>query len=199
MKRVIFIGLVLSLGVASATAQTTRERARTVLNSPAVPTVAEKAPLDYFGLADGTVVKLKLKRELTSKAVREADKVELEVVEAISTDGIVVVPLGALAEATVIDAQAARRMGRTGRIGIRLDWVKSAADKPLALRAMHARADGSEAKTVAENAYLVGVFFFPAAPFMLLKKGHEMTIPVGTLVTAFIDGNLKLERSDFKP
>jgi hypothetical protein len=44
----------------------------------------------------------------------------------------------------------------------------------------------------------VMAFFFPAAPFFLLKKGKEMTIPKGTLMTSFIDGDVPLDRKRFE-
>ena len=39
--------------------------------------------------------------------------------------------------------------------------------------------------------------FVPAAPFFLLMKGKEVTIPKGTLVTSFIDGDHRLDREAF--
>jgi hypothetical protein len=42
-----------------------------------------------------------------------------------------------------------------------------------------------------------GLLFFPAAPFFLLMKGGDIIVPKGTLVTAFIDGDLPLDRERF--
>jgi hypothetical protein len=150
-----------------------------------------------FGLEDGAVVKLRLMRDLLSSKARDEDVVEFEVIKDVTVDGVVVIERGAVAEGTVIDAQAARRMGRSGRIGVRLDWVHLANGKRAPLRAIATRSNGSRAGAVANNTAIAAVFFFPAAPFFLLMKGKDVTIPKGTLVTSFIDGNVKLDRDAF--
>jgi len=150
-----------------------------------------------FTLEDGAVVKLKLMRDLSSSSVKVEDGVGFEVIEDVKVDGVVVIPRGAKAEGAVIDAKTARRMGRSGRVGVRLDWVFPAAGERLPLRAISARSDGSRAGQVASNTTIAATFFFPAAPFFLLMKGKEVTIPKGTLVTSFIDGDHRLDREAF--
>jgi len=150
-----------------------------------------------FTLADGAVVKLRLMRDLSSSEIKVEDPVEFEVIEDVKLDGVVVIPRGAKAEGSVIDARAARRMGRSGRIGVRLDYVSPATGERLPLRAVSARSDGSRAGQVASDTTIAATFFFPAAPFFLLKKGKEVTIPKGTLVTSFIEGDHRLDREAF--
>ncbi len=151
-----------------------------------------------FTLEDGTVVKLRLMRDLLSSKAKDEDSIEFEVIEDVTVDGVVVIKRGAVAEGTVIDAQAARRMGRSGRIGVRLDWVHLASGKRAPLRAIAARSNGSRAGAVASNTTIAATFFFPAAPFFLLMKGRDVTIPKGTLVTSFIDSNVRLDRTAFQ-
>lgn len=171
---------------------------RQTLSSKPQPAAEPEAPANSgFTLEDGVVVKLKLMRDLLSSEVEDEDTIQFEVIEDVKVDGVVVIPRGAKAEGTVIDAQTARRMGRTGRIGVRLDWVFPATGKHLPLRAVSARSDGSRAGQVASNTTIAATFFFPAAPFFLLMKGKEVTIPKGTLVTSFIDGDHRLDREAF--
>ncbi len=148
-------------------------------------------------LEDGAVVKLKLARALSSTEAKVEDTVDLDVIEDVKVDGVVVIPRGAKAEGSVIDARTARRMGRSGRVGVRLDWVYPATGERLPLRAVSARSNGSRAGQVASNTTIAATFFFPAAPFFLLAKGKEVTIPKGTLVTSFIDGDHSLDREAF--
>ena len=176
----------------------TLDPARPASSTPPANRVPASEPGPTLTLEDGTVVKLKLMRELFSPKVRDEEAIDFEVIEDVLVDGIVVISRGARAVGTVIDAQAARRMGRTGRIGVRLDWVFLATGKRATLRAVDARSDGSRAMGVAENVMLAGTFFFPAAPLFLLQKGKEVTIPKGTLVTAFIDGEVRLDRQAFE-
>lgn len=174
---------------------------QTLSVKPSVPSTpaAESPAATAFALADGTVVKLKLLRDLNSAHIEDEESVEFEVIEDVKVDNVVVIARGAKAEGTIIEAQAARRLGRTGRVGVRLDYAFMANGKRAKLRAISARSDGSRGMQVAENTLIAAQFFFPAAPFLLLQKGKEVTIPKETLVTAFIDGDQPLARENFTP
>jgi hypothetical protein len=173
------------------------EMRQTLSSKPQLPDESESRTVADFTLEDGAVVKLKLMRDLLSSEVEDEDTIQFEVIEDVKVDGVVVIQQGAKAEGTVIDSKTARRMGRTGRIGVRLDWVFPATGKRLPLRAVSARSDGSRAGLVASNILIAGTFFFPAAPFFLLMKGREVAIPKGALVTSFIDGDHRLDREAF--
>src|SRR5207249_790696 len=43
------------------------------------------------------------------------------------------------------------------------------------------------------------IVFFPAAPLFLFIHGKDITIPKGTEVTAFIQGDMKLDMAKFAP
>jgi hypothetical protein len=38
-----------------------------------------------------------------------------------------------------------------------------------------------------------GIFFFPAAPLFLFMHGKDMTIPKGTEITAYVNGDVPLD------
>ena len=38
-----------------------------------------------------------------------------------------------------------------------------------------------------------GLLFFPVAPLALLVRGHDASIPRGTTLTGYIDGNFTLD------
>jgi hypothetical protein len=40
--------------------------------------------------------------------------------------------------------------------------------------------------------------FFPAAPFFLFMHGKDITIPKGTELTAYVSGDMKLDRAKFE-
>jgi hypothetical protein len=44
-----------------------------------------------------------------------------------------------------------------------------------------------------------GILFFPAAPFFLFMKGKNITIPKGTEITAYINGDISLDPKKFAP
>jgi hypothetical protein len=150
-----------------------------------------------FTLEDGAVVKLKLMRDLLSSKLQDKETVEFEVIEDVKVDGVVVIPRGAKAEGTVIDTQAARRMGRSGRIGVRLDWALTADGARIPLRAVGVRPSGERAEKLINDTAATAMVLFPAAPFILMKKGKDITIPKGTLATTFVDGDHPLDREAF--
>jgi hypothetical protein len=43
-----------------------------------------------------------------------------------------------------------------------------------------------------------GILFFPAAPFFLFMHGEDITIPKGTEVTAYVNGDMKLDIAKFQ-
>jgi hypothetical protein len=43
------------------------------------------------------------------------------------------------------------------------------------------------------------IVFFPAAPLFLLIKGKDITIPKGTEITAYINGDVPLDPNKFQP
>jgi hypothetical protein len=43
------------------------------------------------------------------------------------------------------------------------------------------------------------IVFFPAAPLFLFMKGKDITIPKGTEITAYINGDVPLDPKRFAP
>jgi hypothetical protein len=42
-----------------------------------------------------------------------------------------------------------------------------------------------------------GLLFFPAAPFILFIKGKDITVPKGSEITGYLNGDLRLESAKF--
>jgi hypothetical protein len=42
------------------------------------------------------------------------------------------------------------------------------------------------------------IVVWPAAPFFLFTHGKDTTIPKGTEITAYVNGEIKLDRTKFK-
>jgi hypothetical protein len=171
---------------------------RQILSSESQPPSEPEARTNAgFTLQDGAIVKLKLTRDLLSSKLQDKETVDFEVIEDVKVEGIVVIPRGAKAEGTVTDIQAARRMGRAGRIGVRLDWALTGDGKRIPLRAVGVRPNGERAEKIINDTATTAMVLFPAAPFILMKKGKDITIPKGTLATTFVDGDHPLDREAF--
>jgi hypothetical protein len=111
--------------------------------------------------------------------------VDFEVLDGISVNGILVVPKGGLAFATVTESQAKRRMARGGKLDINIDYVKLVSGEKAALREVQDVKGGGHTGGMVGGMVATSLVFFPAAPFFLFMHGKDITIPKGTELTVF--------------
>ena len=157
------------------------------------------APGFDFGLEDGTPVLLKLARELSSAKETTGNRVDFEVAEDVKVNGVLVIPKGEMAWGTIVDAKPRRRLGRAGKLDVRIDEVRLADGERASLRASQ-ESKGKGRSGVMTGAIIAsGVLFFPAAPLFLFIHGKDVVIAKGAPVTAYIDQNTALVRSKFAP
>jgi PEGA domain len=156
-----------------------------------------KQPL-AFGLEDGTPIKLRLTRNLSSADATTGDRVDFEVLEDIKVKDVIVVPRGGLALATVTEAQHKRRMARGGKLDVNIDDVRLVDGEKAPLRAVKEAKGGGH--TGAMTGAMVGtaIVFFPAAPLFLFMHGKDITIPKGTEITAYVNGDIPLDPKKFQ-
>jgi hypothetical protein len=152
-----------------------------------------------FVLEDGTPVKLRINRTISSDDSKQGDTVDFEVLQDISVNGTLVIQKGGLAYATVTEAQAKRRMGRAGKLDINIDYVKMLTGDKAALRAVKEVKGGSHTVGMTAGIVATSLVFFPAAPFFLFMHGKDISIPKGTEITAYANGDLKLDLAKFQP
>jgi len=152
-----------------------------------------------FVLEDGTPVKMRINRTISSGDAHVEDTVDFEVLEDITLNGTLVVPKGGLAFATVTEAQAKRRMARGGKLDINIDYVKLISSERAALRAVKDMSGGGHTGAMVGGIVATSLVFFPAAPFFLFMHGKDISIPKGTEVTAYVNGDMKLDIAKFQP
>jgi len=159
-------------------------------------TVSLKQPL-AFGLEDGTPIKLRLTRNLSSADATTGDRVDFEVLQDVKVKDVIVVPRGGLALATITEAQHKRRMARGGKLNVNIDDVRLADGEKAPLRAVKETQGGG--RTGAMTGAIIGtaIVFFPAAPLFLFMHGKDTTIPKGTEITAYINGDIPLDPKRF--
>jgi hypothetical protein len=150
-------------------------------------------------LLDGTAVKLRLAENLTSATSKTGDSVPFEVVDEVLVDGIVVLPKGAQALATVTEANAKKSMGRAGKLNVNIDSARLVDGEKVQLRASQENKGGGHVGAMTGAMVATSIVFFPAAPLFLFIHGKDITIPKGTEITAFVEGDMKLEMAKFAP
>ena|GEM_PF-341398 len=150
-----------------------------------------------FRLEDGTPIKLRLSRTISSADAQANDKVDFEVLEEVKVDGIAVIPKGSVAWGTVTEAQSKRRMARGGKLDVNIDDVRLVDGEKAALRAVREVKGGGHTGGMTAGIVATSLIVWPAAPFFLFMHGKDVTIPKGTEVTAYINGDMNLDPAKF--
>src|SRR6188474_1695485 len=140
-------------------------------------------------LPDGTRVVVRTMERLSSATLKDSDPVSFAVVEDVVVDGEVVIKQGTPVRGTIVDAQSKRRMGRAGKLQYTVNETKGVDRSAVRLRAIQDRKGDSNVTSTAVTTVAVGVFVPVAAPFFLLRKGHDIVVPEGTRIDAFVDGD----------
>ena len=149
-------------------------------------------------LQDGTPVRLRLSRNLSSADAHVGDTVDFEVLDEVKVGDLVVIARGGTALATVTEAQAKRRMARGGKLDVNIDYVRLVNREKAALRAVKETKGGGHTGAMTGAMVATGIVFFPAAPLFLFMHGKDITIPKGTEITAYTNGDFKLDPEKFK-
>jgi len=193
----VFLALYLAAGfpsLAQTNATPSPANSPTAATAPAAPRAAVPNTL-----LDGTAVKLRLAENLTSATAKTGDQVPFEVTEEVDVDGVPVIAKGGQALATVTDASPKKSMGRGGKLDVNVDSVRMIDGEKAQLRAVQDNKGGGHVGAMTGAMVATSIVFFPAAPLFLFVHGKDIVIPQGTEVTAFVQGDMKLDMAKFAP
>jgi len=193
MKQAIVVAALLcSCTTAFAQNASSSVRAEPAKTTTSVP------PSKGFTLEDGTPVRIRTNRTISSSDAHVGENIDFEVLEEVRVNNILVIPKGGMAFATVTEAQAKRRMARGGKLDINIDNVRMVSGEKAALRAVKEVKGGGHTGAMTGGIVATSLVFFPAAPFFLFMHGKDISIPKGTEVTAYINGDMKLDLARFQ-
>jgi hypothetical protein len=203
-RRIISLVAILSLVASPALAQsaaTNTTPSTTPAQQPAATSTPTepKAAMQGFGLEDGTPVKLRTARTISSADAHPGDTLDFEVLEDVMAKNTIVIPKGGIAWGTVTEAQPKRRMGRGGKLDVNIDSVRLVDGEKAALRAVKDTKGGGHVGAMTGAMVATSIVFFPAAPLFLFMHGKDITIPKGTEITAYISGDTRLDEAKFQP
>lgn len=148
-------------------------------------------------LEDGTPVKLRLSRTLSSASAQVDERVDFDVLEEIKVGDLVVIPKGSIAWGTVTEAQAKRRMARGGKLDVNIDSVRLASGDKAALRGVKEGKGGGHTGAMTGAIVATSLVVWPAAPFFLFMHGKDITIPKGTELTVYVNGDVNIDPAKF--
>ena len=159
-------------------------RERIQYDAPAAPKEgASSAPTDpsEFALRNGTPIRLKLGKMMSSAAAHVGDVVNLQVTEDVVVDGFVVIPNGAAATGLVTEAEPKKRLGRSGKLVFSINFVHLKDNEKAAVRSFQESASSSKS---------VGAI-------LPLASGKDVVYAQGADFTAYVDGDMKLKKAAF--
>ena len=142
------------------------------------------APEQRYYLPIGTPLKLQTTAPLSTKHSKPGDRVRLEVIEAISFRGTIVVPVGTPVIGEVSQAQRNGHVGKKGKLEVRLVSVEMP-DGPVRLSGT-AYDEGKS-----HTALSVGTMLLISPLGGFLIHGTSASIPAETPVTAYISEPLR--------
>lgn len=148
-------------------------------------------------LQNGTPIRLVLEENLSSADTRTGQEVAFKVIDDVIVNGYLIIPHGALAKGTITEAQAKRRMGKAGKLNVNIDYAVMANGEHAALSAVKNTKGGGHGGAVTTGVVLTAIVFWPAAPLFLLMHGKDITIPEGTEITAFTNGDVRFNPAKF--
>jgi hypothetical protein len=144
-------------------------------------------------LEDGTPIKLRISRTVSSADAQVGETVDFEVLEEVKLGDVLVIPKGGVALATVTAAESKKRMARGGKLGMNIDSVRLVDGEKAALRAVKDVKGGGHTGAMTGAIVATAIIFWPAAPFFLFMHGKDIAVPKGTEITAYVNGDFKFD------
>ena len=135
-------------------------------------------------VSEGTEVKMRLLENLSSNNAVIGQKFNLDLDQEVRLNSQVIIPRGTKALGTVVSARKKGFMGRAGELNIKIDYLLLG-DQRVALRSTTA----SEGKSKVGTTVALTVLF---GPIGLLKRGKDVEINSGTILSAFIDQTVQI-------
>src|SRR5207248_9660702 len=90
-------------------------------------------------------------------------------------------------------------MGRGGKLKVNIDHLRLVDGQKVPLRAVKENQGGGHVGAMTGAMIATSIVFFPAAPLFLFMKGKDITIPKGTEITAYINGDFPIDLAKFRP
>jgi len=133
-------------------------------------------------LRNGTPIRVKLAKAISSASAHVGDSVEFEVLEDVLVDGAIVVARGANANGVIAVAEPKKRFGKEGKLAFSIKSVLLIDNKQAPVRCYH-EAYGSSNAT--------------SGSVLPLASGRDVEVAQNTEFTVLVDGDVHLNREAF--
>jgi len=197
MTRHLFSYVSVPLLLASLVAQQAPQPPTPASPAPAAVTAAAPAQQTSAAAAilqDGTPMKLRLLNKLDSHTAKEGDEIPFDVVNDVVVGGVTVLRRGSAATGVITQATSSKTMGRAGKLSFTINDIQLRNGGKVPVRAFNrTRGENRTGEVVA----LMLEMPLASAPFFLLIHGTNTSFPRGTEITAFVNGDLRLDLASF--
>ncbi len=154
---------------------------------------AQAAMAEELVIHDGTPVRLRINRNLSSADARTGDTVDFEVLDDVTAGDQVLIARNAVALGAVTEAKPKGHMGKGGKLNVMIDFVRARTDEKVALRGVREGQGGGHVGAMTGAMVATSLVVWPAAPFFLFMHGKDITIPKGTEITAYVNGDVRID------
>jgi hypothetical protein len=149
-------------------------------------------------LEDSTPVMLRTKEDLSSATAKVGDRVPFRVVKDVRVAELIIIPRGADAWGLVTAVLPKRRKGQPGSLDIVIQSVQLLTGESAPMRAkQHSEGKSRDVGTLADIPQAAIVSFGELVPVVLismLEKGKDAYLAAGTAFTAYLSGDVVLDR-----
>ena len=146
---------------------------------------AESQKPPVLVLKEGTEIKLKFAQNVTSRVARPGQMIEFVVAEPVIVDGVTLIKPGARSIGYVANTESAGGSGKGGAMEIRMEAVRTHG-KMVKLTGSDSRAEKRATGKVVGMTIVFGLSGF------LMAGGHEVKIPEGTPMSAYVAEDVEL-------
>jgi hypothetical protein len=130
-------------------------------------------------LREGTEIKLKFAQNVTSRVTRPGQMIEFVVAEPVVVDGVTLIKQGARSIGYVANTESAGGNGKGGTMEIRMEAVRT--------RGRMVKVTGADSRSEKRaTGKVVGMTVLFGLSGYLSARGHEVKIPEGTPMTAYV-------------
>jgi hypothetical protein len=185
----LFLTVVFAAGPCLFAEEASTPQAVPAVTPPAAAVAVKYSPDGKPILEDSTPVRMRTRRNLSSADCKVNDQIDFEVLDPVVLDGITVIPQGGIAMGKVTESEHKKSMGRAGKLNIVIESVKMTNGEKAALRAVKDTKGGGHVGAMTGAIVATSIVFFPAAPLFLFVHGKDITIPSGTEITAYVNGD----------
>ncbi len=162
---------------------------------PSIVLVLAVAPVTLCAqmvtVQDGTPVRLRLERAVSSATAHVGEMIDFEVTEPVVVQDVVVIPKGSLAFGHVSKVEPKRRFARAGELEITVDSVRLSDGATATLRATR-----DEGNTGLHGARLAATI--ATSPLLVWVKGKNVEFERGLETTAYVRGETHLQPAQLR-